>query len=228
MKRQLELGLLTITLAACAAHPATGGDNMALEKSRPVTTGFAPVNGLSMYYEIHGTGEGVPLVLLHGGGSTIETSWGRILPLFARHRRVIALEEQAHGRTSDRNGPVRFETSADDVEALLDYLKVDKADIMGFSNGAMVAMQVAIRHPERVWRMVYASAMARRDGARAEFWPMMEKADFSSMPQDLKDAFLKVNPDLAKLRNMHDKDLERMQHFVDVPDEAVRGFGRRQ
>src|ERR1700761_9023298 len=77
-------------------------------------SGYAPVNGLKMYYEIHGNG-GVPLVLIHGGGSTIESSFGRLLPLLSRHNKIIAVELQAHGRTSDRPGPESFEQDADDV-----------------------------------------------------------------------------------------------------------------
>src|SRR5262245_52202081 len=84
----------------------------------------APIRGIDIYYELHGRADGVPLVLLHGGGSTIDSTWGRVLPLFAAHRRVIALEEQAHGRSSDRDAPLAFESSADDVAALLERLKV--------------------------------------------------------------------------------------------------------
>ena len=175
-----------------------------------------------MYYELHGRGDGVPLVLLHGGGSTIDVTFGRVLPVFAGHRKVIAVEEQGHGRTSDRPAPVTFESSADDVATLLRYLKVDTADIFGFSNGASVALQVAIRHPQRVRKLVFASSITRRDGARPELWEFIAQADFSNMPQPLKDAFLRVNPDARQLETMHDKDAARMRSFADVPDEAVR------
>ena len=186
-------------------------------------SGHAPVNGISMYYEVHGPPGGVPLVLLHGGGSTIDVTFGRVLPVLARRRRVIAVEEQGHGRTTDRDAPVAFESSADDVAALLRHLGVDQADLFGFSNGASVALQVAIRHPERVRKLVFASSFTRRDGARPELWEFMRQADFSNMPQPLKDAFLRVNPDPAQLRTMHDKDAERMRSFADVPDDLVRG-----
>jgi pimeloyl-ACP methyl ester carboxylesterase len=179
------------------------------------------VNGISMYYEVHGRGNGVPLVLLHGGGSTIEVTFSRVLPVFASTRRVIAVEEQGHGRTSDRDAPVAFESSADDIAALLRHLKVDRADLLGFSNGASIALQVAIRHPELVRKLVFASSMTKRDGAQPQLWEFMKQADFSNMPQALKDAFLRVNPDEQKLRTMHDKDAARMQSFQDVPDAAV-------
>src|SRR5688500_11843831 len=197
---------------------------MTIQQSIPSTAAHAPVNGIEMYYEIHGHGDGPPLVLLHGGGSTIEVTWGRALPFLARHRRVIAVEEQGHGRTTDRDGPVRFDTSADDVAALLEHLEIDQADFFGFSNGASIALHVAIRHPERIRKLIFASSFTKRSGAHDQLWEFMAKADFSNMPQPLKDAFLKVNPDPARLRRMHDKDAQRMRNFEDVPDEAVRGI----
>jgi pimeloyl-ACP methyl ester carboxylesterase len=192
-----------------------------LSASSPVTRGHLPVNGLQMYYEIHGRADGVPLVLLHGGGSTIDATYARILPWFARHRRVIAVEEQAHGRTSDRDRPERFETSADDVVTLLGQLGVASVDIMGFSNGASVALQVAIRHPAIVRRLVFASSMTKRSGAAPQFWDSIANATFADMPQPLKDAFLQVTPDPQKLRQMYERDIERMRSFRDVPDADV-------
>jgi pimeloyl-ACP methyl ester carboxylesterase len=185
-------------------------------------SGHAPVNGINMYYEMHGHRDGVPLVLLHGGGSTIEVTFSRVLRVFACNRRVIAVEEQGHGRTTDRAAPVTFESSADDVAALLGYLKVGKADFFGFSNGASVALQVAIRHPQLVRKLVFASSITKKDGAHPQFWEFMKRADFSNMPQPLKDAFLRVNPDEHQLKTMHDKDAARMQNFKDVPDALVR------
>lgn len=203
----------------CGALLCTAGGRT---ESAPFASGQAPVNGISMYYEDHGRRDGVPLVLLHGGGSTIDVTFGRVLPILAAGRRVIAVEEQGHGRTTDRDAPVAFETSADDVATLLRHLKVERADLFGFSNGASVALQVTLRHPALVRKLVFASSMTKRDGARPEFWEAMRKADFSNMPQPLKDAFLKVNPDAGQLRTMHDKDAARMRSFPDVPDDALR------
>jgi pimeloyl-ACP methyl ester carboxylesterase len=215
--------VVAVVVVGCSSGGGgeTGG-TVASVSSKPVESGHAPVNGIQMYYEVHGRGEGVPLVLLHGGGSTIEVTFGRVLPVFAEHRRVIAVEEQGHGRTSDREGPVTFETSADDVAALLRFLKIDKADLFGFSNGASVALQVAIRHPQLVRKLVFASSMTKRDGAQPQLWEFIGQADFSNMPQPLKDAFLRVNPDAEQLKRMHDKDAARMKSFTDVPDELVR------
>ncbi len=210
--------LAMLALAACTSQ-GTGARPADATGIQPalIDSGHAPVNGISMYYEVHGSPTGVPLVLLHGGGSTIDVTFGRMLPLLARTRRVIAVEEQGHGRTTDRAAPVRFETSADDVAALLRHLGIARADLLGFSNGASVGLQVAIRHPELVRSLVFASAMTRRDGAQPELWQFMAQADFSTMPRPLKDAFLRVNPDTAQLRVMHDKDAERMRNFQEVP-----------
>jgi pimeloyl-ACP methyl ester carboxylesterase len=136
---------------------------------------------------------------------------------------VIALEEQGHGRTTDRDQPVTFEQSADDVAGLLRYLKVPQADLFGFSNGGSVALQVAIRQPGLVRKLVFASSFTKREGAQPQLWEFMERADISNMPQALKDAFLAVNPDPQRLRTMHDKDAARMRAFRNVPDDAVRG-----
>ncbi|MDD8018721.1 MAG: alpha/beta fold hydrolase, partial [Bacteroidota bacterium] len=97
---------------------------------------FASVNGLKMYYEVHGDNPHQPgLVLIHGGGSTITTSFGTILPMLAKHRTVIAVELQGHGHTSDRNSPESFEQDADDISTLLQTLNITQADFLGFSNG---------------------------------------------------------------------------------------------
>ena len=225
MRKRSAVLVLAMLLANGASAP---GETMEPEKtvstlpSKPLESGHAPVNGIDMYYEVHGRRDGVPLVLLHGGGSTLEVTFSRVLPVFASSRRVIAVEEQGHGRTTDRDQPVTFESSADDVAALLRHLKVDKADLFGFSNGASIALQVAIRHPSLVRKLIFASAMTRKDGAHPQLWEFMKKADFSNMPQPLKDAFLRVNPDVQKLKTMHDKDAARMQSFKDVPDDLVR------
>jgi pimeloyl-ACP methyl ester carboxylesterase len=195
---------------------------MSTLKSRPLESGHAPVNGINMYYEVHGRRDGVPLVLLHGGGSTIDVTFSRVLPIFAGSRRVIAVEEQGHGRTTDRDAPVTFESSADDVAELLRYLEVAKADIFGFSNGASIALQIALRHPQLVRKIVFASSLTKRDGAQPQLWEFMKQAEFSNMPQPLKDAFLRVNPDAQQLKTMHDKDAARMRNFRDVPDDLVR------
>jgi pimeloyl-ACP methyl ester carboxylesterase len=190
------------------------------ETKQDSTSGYASVNGLKMYYEIHGTG--APLVLIHGGGSTIQTSFGRVLHSFAKTHKVIAVELQAHGRTADRDRPLSFEQDADDVAALLKYLNIDKADIFGFSNGANTTLQFAIRHPLQANKIIVASTFYKKDGAQPWFWGLMAKATFEGMPQPLKDAFLKENPDTNALHKMCEKDIARMRSFPDISEELMK------
>lgn len=125
-------------------------------------TGYAPVNGLQMYYEIRGSG-GVPLVLLHGAYGMIEM-WGPLLAAFAETRQVIAVDQQAHGRTADIDRPLSFEQMADDTAALLDELGIAKADLFGYSMGGNIALQMAIRRPELVRKLVAAAGNIHPDG----------------------------------------------------------------
>lgn len=184
------------------------------------TTGLAPVNGLQMYYEVHGSGS-MPLVLIHGGGSTIESAFGKLLPILALRHKVIAVELQAHGRTSDRDAPESFVQDADDVAALLKYLSITKADILGFSNGGSTALQIAIRHPEIVNRLIAISAAFKRDGFLTGLFDHLQHATISDMPERLKEDFLKVTPDKDKLQNMFEKDKARMLNFKDWPEEDI-------
>ncbi len=125
------------------------------------TSGYAKVNGLNLYYEIHGTGE--PLVLLHGGLGAIEM-FGEILPVLSKARRVIGVDLQAHGRTADVDRPMSFEAMADDIAALLKHLGIEKADVMGYSLGGGVALRTAVQHPGVVKKLVLVSTAYRRDG----------------------------------------------------------------
>ncbi|HEX6847749.1 MAG TPA: alpha/beta hydrolase [Chitinophagaceae bacterium] len=182
-------------------------------------SGYAPINGLKMYYEIHG--EGLPLVLIHGGGSTIQTSFGRILPLLARHYKIIAVELQAHGHTSDRDSAESFEQDADDVAGLLHHLKINKAHFLGFSNGGNTAMQIAIRHAQLVNKLVIISAFYKREGMMAGFFEGMQQASLENMPELLKTHYLQINHDQKALQNMFNKDKERMLSFKDWKDEDL-------
>ena len=134
---------------------------LAAQAPSPVS-GYAPVNGLRMYYEIHGTGQ--PVVLLHGAFMTISNNWPEMIARLSPNRQVIAVEMQGHGRTGDINRDLSYEKLADDVAALLDYLKIPKADLVGYSLGGGVAMEAAIRHPDKVGKVVVISAALRSDG----------------------------------------------------------------
>ena len=154
-------------------------------------SGYAPVNGLQMYYEIHGEGE--PLVLLHGGPTTIDTSFGLMIPTLAQHRRLIAIEQQGHGHTADIERPMTFAQMADDTAALLRHLGVERADFFGYSDGGNVALGVAIRHPEMVRKFAIAGTHFENEGMT----PGMVDILKSIGPDDLgplKDAYEQVAP----------------------------------
>ena len=185
-------------------------------------SGYSEVNGLKMYYEIYG--EGKPLVLIHGGGSTIQTTFGRVIPMLAKHRQLIAVELQAHGRTSDRANELSFEQDADDVATLMKNLNILKADYFGFSNGGTTTLQIAIRHPELVDKIIAASALCKRNGVPSQFWGFMEQARLENMPEQLKDGYKKVASDTSGLQVMHDKDAKRMVDFKDIPDEKIKSI----
>ncbi|WP_436484636.1 alpha/beta fold hydrolase [Chitinophaga sp. ARDCPP14] len=183
---------------------------------------YAAVNGLKMYYEIHGSG--APLVLLHGGGSTIKSNYGAILPELAKTHQVIAIELQAHGHTADIDRPLSFEQDADDVAALLGQLHIAKASFMGFSNGGTTALQIAIRHPELVNKLVLASALFRRDGTPPGFFDGFKNTTLDNMPPQLKEAYLEANPDPKGLEAMFHRDVARMENFKDISTEDIKSI----
>jgi pimeloyl-ACP methyl ester carboxylesterase len=145
--------------------PARSFDQAEANTETTPRTGYAPVNGLEMYYEIHGSGE--PLVLLHSAFYTIEL-WGPFLASLAETHQVIAVEFQGHGHTADIDRSFSYEQLADDVAAVMDYLSIEQADVVGHSIGADTALQVAIRHPDRVRKLVPISGKYRYDGEYPE------------------------------------------------------------
>lgn len=183
---------------------------------------YAEVNGLSMYYEVHGAGR--PLILLHGAYMTID-AMGEVLPELARTRRVIAVELQGHGRTADVDRPLTYEQMADDVAALVRHLEIEEADVFGFSMGGGVALQVAIRHPEVVRRLVVVSAAHTSDSMHPELLEMIPSITpeaFAGSP--IEEAYLRIapNPDdfptlVAKLKQLD------MEPFT-WPPEDIRGI----
>jgi pimeloyl-ACP methyl ester carboxylesterase len=178
-------------------------------------SGYAPVNGLQLYYEIHGAGE--PLVLLHGGlGMT--GMFGELLPMLAQGRQVIAVDLQAHGRTADIDRPLRYELMGDDIAALLAHLEIAQADVMGYSLGGGVALRAAIQHPERVRKLVVVSAPYAMDGWYPEIIAAVgqisgEAAEmFRGSP--MHEFYVAVAPHPEQFPRLLDKmgDLER-QHY---------------
>lgn len=183
---------------------------------------YALINRLNLYYEIHGTG--FPLVLLHGGGSTIESNYGRIIPLLSKTHQVIAIESQSHGHTADIDREQTFENDADDVALLLRHLSIPLADVMGFSNGGTTALHIAIRHPQLVRKLVLIAALYKRDGMMQGFFEGMAQATLNTMPKPLQEAYLAANPDPKGLEAMFLRDVTRMIKFKDIPDADIKGI----
>lgn len=226
MKQRIAFLVLIIifNLASCNDNKkAETGNTMAtITDSLTFKSGYSEVNGIKMYYEIHGQGK--PLVLIHGGGSTIETSFGRIIPQLSKHRQAICVELQAHGRTGDRNTDLSFEQDADDIATLLKNLNINKADFFGFSNGGTTALQIAIRHPDLVDKIIAGSALCKRNGVPAQFWDFMKQATLAHMPKQYKDAYTKVAASPGNLQIMHDKCAKRMVEFKDINDEHLKSI----
>jgi pimeloyl-ACP methyl ester carboxylesterase len=182
--------------AACvAAAFAVCGASMAFAQSEPVGERVT-VNGMEMYYEVSGAGE--PLVVLHGAYMNI-LSMGEIVPMLAKTHKVYALEFQGHGRTTDIDRPITYPALADDVAAFMDAVGLSQADVFGYSMGAEAGLQLAIRHPGKVNKLVFASGAYDIKGwqpAFLEFIPQMNVEMFSEMPA-LVEEYRKVaaNPD---------------------------------
>jgi pimeloyl-ACP methyl ester carboxylesterase len=170
----------------------------ATDPTTPVTTGYADVNGLHVYFEVHGD-QGRPLVLLHGGMMTIELSFAALVPTLAQHHRVIGVELQGHGRTADVDRPITPANSAGDVVALLDHLGIDRAHVLGHSMGGAVALEMAVHHPDRVRSVVPCSASVRPEGMHADLLDPARTATSTRMPtpQDMADmqaAYERLSP----------------------------------
>ncbi|MGI5452202.1 alpha/beta fold hydrolase [Streptomyces sp. CA-249302] len=165
----------------------------------PNSSGYAKVNGLEMYYEVHGPADATrrPLALLHGGVHTVGLSFAAVLPALAADRRVVAPELQGHGHTADTDRDLTVANLATDVVALLDELGIQQADFLGFSLGGLTALEVAVRHPERVGRLVLAATQYHQDGYHDD----VRTPDYSSprLPsqadfQEWADAYAAVAP----------------------------------
>ncbi|WP_214653028.1 alpha/beta fold hydrolase [Mucilaginibacter segetis] len=184
--------------------------------------GYTEVNGLKMYYEVYGTGK--PLVLIHGGGSTIETSFGRIIPLLAKTRQIIAMELQAHGHTNDRQTDLSFGQNADDIAVLLNDLKISNADFLGYSNGGHTLIEIALRFPHVINKMILASTFYKRDAAPPQFWEGFDHVTINNMPEVLQKGYLKANNSEEGLINMFNKDVKLLKGFTDWSDAQMRSI----
>ena len=164
---------------------------------KPVSSGYAPVNGIEVYYEVYG--EGNPIILLHGAYYTIEMNWGQLIPELAKKRKVIAIELQGHGRTPFSDRKLSRATLASDVEKVMDHLKIDSADVAGYSFGGQVAYQFAIQSADRLRKLVIISSVYKSEGWVTEVtdvFKIMKPEFFANSP--LQVAYDAVAPDKTK------------------------------
>ena len=162
----------------------------------PASSGYAPVNGSKVYYEVYGTGD--PIVLLHGAYMTINSNWSELIPVLSKTRKVIALELDGHGHTPLSQRPYSYQTLASDVAAVLKYLKIDSADILGFSYGGTVAYQFAIEYPAMTKKLIIISSTYKSDGWLDIMYNMLAgiKPDaFDNTP--IRSEYIKVAPDTS-------------------------------
>ena len=182
------------------------------QQSKPADRGYVPVNGIKVYYEVYG--EGKPIVLLHGAFYTIDMNWGQLIPELSKTRKVIAIEMQGHGHTPFSDRELSITTLANDVEKVMDYLKIDSADVAGFSMGGSVAYQFAVQSPKRLRKLVIISSTYKTNG-----WLPIVNGGFKDFKPEffdntpIKTAYDAVAPDKTKWR----KFLEQMFAFAKVP-----------
>lgn len=181
------------------------------QMSKPSDSGYAPVNGIKVYYEVYG--EGQPLVLIHGAFYTIEMNWGELIPELSKTRKVIAIEMQGHGHSPFSDRKLDITTLASDVAGVMDYLKIENADVAGFSMGGSVAYQFAVNYPNRLRKLVIISSTYKSsgwlpevNGAFKDFKPEF----FDNTP--LKTAYDAAAPDKTKWRSF----LQQMFDFAKV------------
>jgi pimeloyl-ACP methyl ester carboxylesterase len=182
------------------------------QQIKPSNSGYVPVNGIKVYYEVYG--EGKPIVLLHGAFMTIDMNWGQLIPELSKTRKVIAIELQGHGHTPFSDRKLSHVTLASDVAGVMDYLKIDSADVAGYSFGGAVAYQLAIQSPKRVTKLVIISATYKSSGWLPEItnaFKAMKPELFANTP--MKAAYDAIAPDKTKWT----KFLEQMIAYAGTP-----------
>ena len=182
---------------------------------------YATVNGLNMYYEVHGSGR--PLILLHGGISNIVSDFGKVLPALAQNRQVIAIEQQAHGRTAYIDRPLSTEHMAEDTATLLAQLNIENADFFGYSMGAAIALQIAIQRPHLVRKLVLAAVAYNREG----FHPGILDGIEALKPEDMdgspfQEEYARIAPHPENWPGTIKRVQEWARDFQGSPAEAVQ------
>jgi pimeloyl-ACP methyl ester carboxylesterase len=189
----------------------------------PASSGYAPVTGSKVYYEVYGAGE--PIVLLHGAYMTINSNWGDLIPILSKTRKVIALELDGHGHTPLSKRPMSYQTLASDVAAVLSHLKIDSADILGFSYGGTVAFQFAIEHPAMTKKLIIISSTYKSEGWLDIMYAMLAglKPDaFDNTP--LKAEYIKVAPDTSNWHNFIETMLKFSTEKFNLGDDNIKNI----
>ena len=186
-------------------------------------SGYVSVNGLDMYYEIHG--EGQPLVLLHGAFSAIGTSFAKILPGLAERRQVIAFELQGHGRTADIDRPLTLEGMAEDVAAALPQLGIEQADVFGYSTGGAVALHFATRHPEMLRKLVLMSVSYTLSGVHPGLMEGLGEMKPEMMHgSPWHEEYMRLAPRPEDFARLFEKKTQMDRQIKDFSDDAIRGI----
>ncbi|GLQ54095.1 alpha/beta fold hydrolase [Devosia nitrariae] len=227
MRRRTFIAAATATVVAPGLAETQAQTQAPSTEERPMspapTTGHVDVNGAHMYYESHGEG-GTPLVLLHGAFSSIYNSFGTIIEGLAATRRVIGFDYQGHGRTADIDRPMSIEAIAADIVAALDELGIDKADVLGYSTGAAIALRIAIAHPEQVRKLIPMSATYRLDGIHPGLMEGLGEMDASMMyGSPWHSNYLELNPE-PDFDRLFAKKTEMDKGIKDIPDEEISGL----
>jgi pimeloyl-ACP methyl ester carboxylesterase len=210
----IQKPVLIIAMLLCTIFQSSG------QQSKPASSGYVPVNGIKVYYEVYGAGK--PIVLLHGAFMNIEMNWGQIIPELSKTRKVIAIEMQGHGHTPYSDRKLDLATMASDVDGVMNYLKVDSADVVGYSMGGSVAYQLTIQNPKRVKKLVIISSTYKSTG-----WAPQVAGAFKNMKPEMfanspmKTAYDAVAPDKTKWTKFIDQMLGFLATTFDMGDSNI-------
>lgn len=204
---------------------STAGQDMFAQAPdlKPDQSGYAPVNGMNIYYEVFGKGPAV--VLLHGAYMTIDLNWSQLIPELTKTHQVIALEMQGHGHTADTDRPFSYNDLAKDVAGTMKHLKVEQADMIGYSFGGTIAYALAIQHPEMVRKLVILSSTYKYEGWLQEVRDMLATFEPSFLDQTpLKPAYEAVAPDPAHWRTFVEKFIKFDTQDFSLGTDRVKGI----
>lgn len=190
---------------------------------KPQSTGYAPVNGLKLYYEVYGAGK--PIVLIHGSYMTIGLNWGQLIPELAKSHKVITLELQGHGHTADIDRAISYKALASDVAGLLKHLKIDSADVLGYSLGGTVAWQLAIDNPALVSKLIIVSSVSKYKGWQPEILDILKIMSPEFLDQTpLKGEYEKVAPNPGNWRAFLTKYIAFDKQDFDLGDDNIKAI----